>query len=160
MPDTPKHAFTDRAGRTWLLVLNYGLAKEIRDTIGVDFANAHNGEALKQLATNDELLVATLFALIEDQAKRENVTPEEFAKALDGEVFEAAGDAIGEMLRLFTRQAARPVIEALIDKTNQVKTQAGNLAAAQLRSPEAQAAIDREMDKLVAQAQQALTATS
>jgi hypothetical protein len=160
MTALPKNSFLDRAGRLWQLELNYGLATRIRKSLGVDLANAHNGEALQQLGTDDELLVATLFALVEEQAQRAEVSPEAFTEALDGEVLEHAGEALSEMIRLFTRPAIRPVIEAMLAKGTEGRTAAIELATKKLQSPSAQAAIDRQLAKLDQQLEAALTGTS
>lgn len=154
---SPKHAFTDRVGRVWLLVMNYGLSKRINAALGVDFANAHTGECLQQLATSDELLVATLFAIVEAQAQAASVSPEQFAEALDGEVFEAAGEALGEMLRLFTRPALRPVIEAAIGFHLESTQAVIDAAAQKLRGPAGQAAIRANVATLECDLDQALT---
>ena len=144
----PKHAFVDRAGRTWLLVLNFGLAKRINGSLGVDFNNAHTGECFKQLAASDELLVATLFAIVEEQATIANVTPEQFAEACDGAVFEAAGEALGEMIKVFTRPGIRPVIESMLARGAEGRNAAIEMAANKLNSPAVTALIERELAKL------------
>ena len=153
----PKHAFRDLKDRIWLLIMNYGLAKRILAAFpGVDFANAHNGQALQALAQSDELLVCVLFAIVEDQAKAANVSPEDFAEALAGEQFEAAGNAIGEMITLFTRPGIRPVIEQMFAMGTAARTAAIELATKKLSGPSVQAAIDREMQRLDQQLEEAL----
>jgi hypothetical protein len=150
-------SFTDRAGRTWFLELNYGLARQIHKDHQVDFANAHNGEALRKLASDDELLVTVLFALVEQQAEACGVTPEQFAEGLDGATFEQAGEAIGQMIALFTRPTIRPVVEEMLAQGRAGRQAAVELATAKLRGPEAQAAIARELDKLDQRMTAALT---
>ncbi len=157
MTAIPKNAFTDMAGRLWLLKLNYGLATRINDTLGVDLSNAHNGEAFKQLAVDALLLIKTLTMLVETQLGEQQVTPEAFVESLDDATLAAAGDAIGEMIVLFTRPAVRPVIEAMLAKGTEAKQAVIELATAKINGPIATAAIQRELAKIDKQIDQALS---
>jgi hypothetical protein len=53
----PKNSFQDLAGRRWLLKLNYGLAERIKDALGVDLSNAHDGQAFIKLGRDPKLLI-------------------------------------------------------------------------------------------------------
>jgi hypothetical protein len=154
MADVP--LFTDALGRRWPLVLTYGLAQRIHKSLGVDLANAHTGEALTKLGQSDELFVATLFALVEDEAGRQQVSPEAFAEGLNGEVFEAAGDALEQMLLVFIRPALRPVLEAVFEANHEKRTKVVALATRKLSGANRDAAIDRELGSLEQQLDRAL----
>jgi hypothetical protein len=159
-PAPESTAFTDAKGRAWQLELNYGLARRIKKDLGVDFANAHNGEALKKLGTDDELLVSTLYALIEEQAKTAEISPDQFVEALNGEVLEAAANAIGAMIVLFTRPAIRPVIQSLLDKAQQGRAKLTQMALGKMQGPEVTAAIDREVEQVSRRIDAELTASN
>jgi len=136
MAPLPKHAFADLAGRVWVLALNYGLAKRIEKELGVDFTNAHNGRCFQQLGQDDALFVAVLFAICEKQAEAEGVTPEQFAEGLAGDQIEAAGDALAECVKLFTRPAIRPVLDELYEKGREGRRfRFGGGGAGKRRSP-------------------------
>lgn len=156
MTAIPKNCFVDLAGRMWLLKLNYGLAQRINETLHVDLANAHSGEAFKQLGRDTTLLIKTLTMLIEPQLAEQEVSPEAFVEQLDDVVLDAAGDALAEMIVLFTRPAIRPVLEEMIAKGKEARTGAVGLAAEKLRGPSAKAMIDRELAKLDQQLEAAL----
>lgn len=156
MPDLAKHCFLDARGRTWRLELNYGQAVAIERSLGVDLANAHNGRAFQQLAADDGLLVATLFAIVEDQAAAQDVSPEEFARGFNGSVFEAATDAVGEMILNFSRPGVRPIIAAMLAKGAEGRAGAIRLATSKLSGPAATALIARQLASLDQQLEAAL----
>lgn len=143
MADVP--SFTDARGRRWPLVLTYGLAQRIHKSLELDLANAHTGEALTKLGQSDELFVATLFALVEDEAGRQEVSPQEFAEGLNGEVLEAAGQALEQMLVLFIRPALRPVLEAVFAANHEKRAKVVELATRKLTGAGKDRAIDREV---------------
>jgi hypothetical protein len=147
MADIVPH-FTDARGRRWPLVLTYGLAQRIRTSLDVDLANAHTGEALTKLGQSDELFVATLFALVEDEAGKQSVTPADFAEGLNGEVFEAAARALEQMLLVFIRPALRPVLEAVFQANHEKRTKVVELAKRKLTGAPMGRAIDREVATL------------
>jgi hypothetical protein len=144
----PKNAFVDLAGRVWLLKLNCGLATRIHDALGVDLANAHNGQAFRQLGSDTLLLIKTLTALIEPQLAEQKVSPEAFVEQLDDVVLEQASDALAAMIVLFTRPAIRPVLEAMITKGTEGRKAAVDLATEKLSGPAAKAMIDRQLATL------------
>lgn len=157
--DQPKNSFNDLAGRVWLLVLNYGLAKRIAAELGVDFVNAHTGECFAKLA-DEALFVSVLFALCEAQAEKAGVTPEQFAEALAGEQFEAAGEALTECVQLFIRPALRPAFEQLIAAGRQERAASLELLSRKLQGAELQAAIGRRLAATSDQIDAALTGIS
>jgi hypothetical protein len=144
----PKNSFEDLAGRRWLLKLNYGLAERIKDALGVDLANAHDGQAFVTLGRDPKLFIQTLAMLVEDQLKAAGVEVEQLVEQLDDCVLELAGDALAEMILLFTRPAIRPVIAEMLAKGREGREAAINLATDKLRSPATQAAIDRELARM------------
>jgi hypothetical protein len=86
--------------------------------------------------------------LVEDQLKGAGVEVEQLVEQFDDCVLELAGDALFEMVLLFTRPAIRPVIAEILAKGREGREAAINLATDKLRSPATQAAIDRELAKM------------
>lgn len=148
MTASAKNAFTDLAGRRWLLKLNYGLAQRINEALSVDLANAHQGRVFQQLGGDALLFIQTLTMLIDDQLSEQKVTPEQFVEALDDVVLDQASEALREMIVLFTRPAIRPVLTKMFDKSDQAKQRALAMATQRLDSPEVDAAIERELAAL------------
>lgn len=154
--EMPKNSFPDLAGRVWLLKLNCGLAQRIHETLGVDLANAHNGQAFQQLGGDSLLLIKTLAMLVETQLAESSVTPEAFVEGLDDATLETAGEAIGQMIVLFTRPAIRPVIKTMLAKGKEAQQAVINLAETKLSGPAMSAAIQRELTRIDQQIEQAL----
>lgn len=152
----PAATFTDLAGRTWRLDLNYGLALEIEAALGVDLANAHNGQALQQLATDAKLFFQTLTLLCQDQLAERSLSEKQFLSGFNDETVERATQAVEQMLVLFTRPALRPVIAGLLHKRNQTQHAAITVALDKIESPAAQALIDRQIEQLGQQIDAAL----
>lgn len=124
----PQPTFTDLSGRVWPLTLNFGLAQDIRKSFpGVDFLNAHNGQAFQVLGSDDEVLVGVLWMLCEQQATAQQITPEAFAAGLAGDALEAAEEALERCVILFTRPARRPVLEVLLGKARETSAKAMTL---------------------------------
>jgi hypothetical protein len=141
--------FTDLCNRSWTLALNFRLAQEIRDALGVDFLNAHNGKALTALGRDDELLVKTLWMLCEAQAEKCGLSPEDFAEGLAGEPMEAACQAIEEAVVLFTRPAKRPELEAVRQRAAEVLKTTSDLTVRKVKSGR----VDRFIEKKLARAE-------
>lgn len=121
METTPSPTFRDAKDRTWNLSLSIGLAKKIRDEVGVDFGNISDGSVFAELATDPYKFAATLWLMVESQAKakpgREEVTPEDFAEALTGDVLDSASEALVAAILNFTRGLMRPALEKVIEAT-------------------------------------------
>lgn len=121
METTPSPTFRDAKDRTWNLSLSIGLAKKIRDEVGVDFGNISDGSVFAELATDPYKFAATLWLMVESQAKakpgREEVTPEDFAEALTGDVLDSASEALVAAIINFTRGPMRPAVKSILEAT-------------------------------------------
>lgn len=95
-------SFKDNKGRTWEISLNVLQMKRIRARLGVDLVNvitldkdgAVKVDLVDRIANDPCLLVDILWVLVEEQAKKANVSDAEFGEAL-------AGDAISEATKVF-----------------------------------------------------------
>jgi hypothetical protein len=115
--------FTDAAGREWRLVLNLGMARRIRDELGVDFGQWSAGTPWLKMATDPFLFGAVLYSMCESQAQRMDVTPEEFGEAITGEVAEAARQALDEAVVLFSPAPMRPAMQKMLTGAKQTLEQ-------------------------------------
>lgn len=113
----PPPTFKDAAGRTWTLALSIGKARRIKDATAVDFGAVADGRVFLELGADPFKLCAVLFLLCEAQADLQNVTPEAFAEALDGEAIDAAMEALIAAIVLFTRAPMRGAMERVIATT-------------------------------------------
>ena len=95
-------SFKDNKGRIWEISLNVLQMKRIRARLGVDLVNvitldkdgAVKVDLVDRIANDPCLLVDILWVLVEEQAKKANVSDAEFGEAL-------AGDAISEATKAF-----------------------------------------------------------
>lgn len=109
--------FRDGAGRVWNLAINIGLARRVRDEMAVDFGQVTDGQLFITLSDSPEKLAGTLWLLVERQAERQSVTPEDFAESLDGDALDGAMEALAEAIILFSRSHQRQAVRTLLKKT-------------------------------------------
>jgi hypothetical protein len=118
---TPK--FVDAAGRTWWVKLNIGLAQQIRDQLDVDFGDLQDGRLFLTLGNDPYKLGAVLWMLCEAQAVKIPLTPEEFIASIDGDVIDAALEAIIDATVGFTRAPLRGPLKTVLGKTLEAHAQ-------------------------------------
>ena len=90
--------FKDKKNLEWRLVVNVAALKAVKSVCGVDLFNIislKEGEKpdlsrLTALAEDPILLVDVLYTLCAKQIAERNMTPEEFAEGLNGDVLEKA----------------------------------------------------------------------
>ncbi|NIQ92990.1 MAG: hypothetical protein GWN87_01335, partial [Desulfuromonadales bacterium] len=106
--------FTDNLGREWRVSFTIGHAESIKDLLGVDFLNILGDPArsdepppLTRLATDYTLLAQVTFILCEDQAKEQGIDQKQFYKALGGDAFRAAHEAVKGALSDFFQSLGR-----------------------------------------------------
>ncbi|HUU30835.1 MAG TPA: hypothetical protein VMY69_01890 [Phycisphaerae bacterium] len=120
--------FTDSQGRTWTVVVNVSAIKRVRDLLQVDLLDVANGELLSRLADDPVLLVDVLYALVKPEADAQNVTDEDFGRALVGGVLDEAASALMKDLLDFFPSAQRA--RALGKMVRKIKEQEAALAEA------------------------------
>lgn len=147
MTESLPNAFVDLRQRQWVLELTVGLAQEIRRDESIDLLNAHNGEALTKLASDDERLVRVLWMVIDSRATELGVTPEEFARSLGGETLGDAMTALEEAIVLFTPPAKRLAIRKLVDKAREVQRRTIELMVGKIDSPATTRTIESHLRK-------------
>lgn len=89
-------AFKDASGWTWVCKLDVGSLQKIRDGFGYDAVD-HPEETPEGFFD----WVGILYLTLEEQIEKAGLTPEAFAKRLDGEAFERAISAWFEGLVAF-----------------------------------------------------------
>jgi len=103
------HSFTDTAGRTWTVSLNYGSIARIKALTGVDLFKLDEGDPplLTRLGTDVALLCDVIFAAIKPQADAQGVSDEQWAEAMGGDAILAAQTAFYEELVSFFQSLGR-----------------------------------------------------
>lgn len=102
--------FKDTKGREWCIDINVLTLKKIKASCGVDLMDVvsfdeENGlktGLLDKLGSDVCLLVDVLFSACKEQADRDGVSDEEFAKGLNGDVIDdASGKLLDELVDFF-----------------------------------------------------------
>ncbi len=128
--------FQDNAGRTWTIDINIDAVKRVRTLCQVDLLDAVRGKLLELLSEDPILLCDLLYALCRDEALANNVTDEEFGRALAGDVIEHATLALLEELVAFFPPGKRRVLAKALKKLAELKQMALDVAEQRLDSLE------------------------
>lgn len=112
------HAFKDAEGREWQLKLNVGSLTRARDLADVKLGD---GVELARIADDPALFGRVLYALLKPQIDEKGISPEDFAEAFDGDVVQAATEALMEEICLFTPPAKRAMLRKILDKGKELE---------------------------------------
>jgi hypothetical protein len=115
--ETKTPAFKDSTGHEWRLALSIGLARQIKNELGVDFGRIEDGRVFAELGADPYTLAQVLWLFVESQATAAGVTPETFAESLDGDALERATEAVLGAVVLFTPPRMRGPLKDLIAAT-------------------------------------------
>lgn len=112
------HAFKDTEGREWQLKLNVGSLTRAKELAGVKLGE---GSELARIADDPSLFGQVLYALLQPQVDEKGLTPELFIEAFDGDVVQAATEALMEEICLFTPPAKRAMLRKILEKGREVE---------------------------------------
>ncbi len=142
----PKFVFVDPLARRWTLKINTGMKVSIKETTGVDLSRVPSKglKALGALLDDDEKLMQAIWIIVEDQAKADGITPEDFVSCFDGDTYELATNALKEAVVLFSQAHSRDNLRAAVDKATQIATKTGAIAIESID-------VDQEARKLIEQ---------
>jgi len=94
-------------GREWELALNVGLLGRLRRDADFDLGKNTNKERLAEtLFADPETIVKVLWVIVEKQAEKASVSPEEFGYGFDGSAIESAATAFMEAIIDFFHRPA------------------------------------------------------
>jgi len=105
--------FADGQGRVWALRIDVAQVKHVRGVLGRDLVALIDGGVgeLGRFLSDPVAVVDTLYALCQQQAKRDDVSDEDFGRALGGDVLQAAAEAlVEELLDFFPDRNLRVVL--------------------------------------------------
>lgn len=116
--------FQDNAGRTWLVGVNVTAVKRARALVGVDlYAVVAGGpETLNGLLGDIVKVVDVLYVVCQDQADKEEVSDEDFGRALGGDALQHAADAlVGAIIDFFPQPRVRDALRKVAEADRAVK---------------------------------------
>lgn len=108
--------FKDASGREWTVAFNLGIVRDLKDTVGFDFADLQDGRAFVAISNDMQKFCIMLWMLCEKQADAFKVSEEEFAKGIDAEALEQASDAIVAAVVNFTQPRIRPAVKEVYER--------------------------------------------
>jgi hypothetical protein len=149
--------FKDTNGQEWLLRLNVGKIREVRELHRVNLA-ALDGTAYDKLEGDPELLVNVLWTLCKSQAPEKSITEVQFGESLVGDAIDGATAALLEAIGDFFPKSKREMVQTLAQKTRAMREVGLQKALAKLNDPELEVQVQAAMDrKLEADVQRILT---
>jgi len=105
--------FTDTAGRDWIVAVNVFSIKRVRVALEIDLTQVYDADGtdiLTRLANDPVALVDVLYVLCRDQAVERDLSDEDFARAVAGDVIDQATGAFVEaMIHFFPHRQSRPL---------------------------------------------------
>lgn len=113
------HEFHDAEGRVWRVSVSIPARKRVREQTGFDILSVVTEEGMAKLS-DPEILAGSLYAILEPEAKRLNVSPEDFALAIRGDSLETAVDALLKAIADFFPKGRRMILTALMEKSRQI----------------------------------------
>lgn len=124
--------FRDRADAEWSLVLDVGLLTEVRRETGLNLTKPDDSAA----ALADPMTFAgALWVLCREEAERAGLTPEQFARRLDPDTIDRAGDALLEsLIDFFHRRRGGPAKARLPELLRVADRRAGERLAEMMES--------------------------
>lgn len=156
--DTDYNAFADaHFNNTPLsLFVSDGTIKRVRALCGVDLANIISiepGKApdvglLDRLATDPVLLVDVLYAVCKPEADAQNVSNEDFGRAMAGDAIAHAAAALLDEVIYFFPEAKRKVFRKIIGASCRFEAQSKEALTAFLDDPAFDAGIDQAFERL------------
>ena len=111
--------FTDLDNRQWTVKITVADVNRVRDTLTINLLDVLEDDAriLGEIMGNLSLLVDVVWCVCQKQAREQNVTVDQFAEGMGGDVLLRAADSLMEALIDFFPQARmRKAMRKLIQK--------------------------------------------
>ncbi len=115
--------FTDNAGRTWTVTINVDAIKRVRTLVQVNLLDVLDDgcKLLAELHDDPVLLVDVLYCVCKPEADAQNVTDEEFGRAMSGDaILQASTALLEELSDFFPNARQRAAMKDLLKKTETV----------------------------------------
>lgn len=143
-------SFKDSNGREWLIKLDAPTVKEVRTALDFDLLA---DDAFGKLATDDLLLVDTLWIICRSQAgvgtgaASGNMTDREFGQSLaNGDAIESAAQALIQARRDFFRPGKRSLLRSLEEEQAAILSQGMAKVQAKISDPTLRTKLLAQMD--------------
>ena len=140
--------FGDNAGRTWTVQINVDAIKRVRDLAEVNLLEVIEGKLIERLISDPVLLCDVIYSVCKPEADTKNISDEDFGRSMAGDAIDAATTALLEDLVDFFPQGRRKVLAKALGKLKALETAALNAVETKLDSPELEARMKKELERL------------
>ena len=140
--------FKDNAGRSWTIAVNVDAIKRVRSLLEVNLMEAVDGKLLEQLVTDPVLLCDIIYVLCKPEADAQQISDEDFGRAMAGDAVEHATTALLEELVEFFPLPKRRLLTKALDKLKTLEAKALEVAEKRLDSPELEAEMEAALKEL------------
>jgi len=140
--------FKDNAGRTWTVSVDVATIKRVRSLLDVDLMAAVDGKLFERLVSDPVLLCDVIYVVCKPEADAQNVSDEDFGRAMAGDAVDHATTALLEELVDFFPQARRRLLAKALSKLKTLEARAMDVADKKLDSPELEAELEAILAKI------------
>lgn len=137
--------FTDNAGRTWTVAINVDCIKRVKTLLSVNLLDAIEGKLIEDLVSDPVLLCDVIYAVCKPEADTNEVSDEEFGRAMAGDAIDNATTALLEELVDFFPSGKRQVLAKALAKLKTFQTKAVETASKRLDDPN----LDQQLEALL-----------
>ncbi len=137
------NTFRDSAGREWVVAIHVHALEQVETRCAVKIGALLRDQlaGFLELVEDPVKFVRVLWVLVEDQAEKFGVKPEQFGRALGGDALEGAVEAFVGALADFSPSRLRGAIRALTAKTSPDAPATPTPSACATNSPASSASI-------------------
>ncbi len=128
--------FEDNKKRTWHININIDSIKRVRKSVDVDLLDSIESTLMERLIGDPVVLIDTIYVLCKEQADEQDVSDEDFGKAMAGDAIEDATTAFLAELSHFFPEPRRSLLLKAVEKLNHLMAVAVKAGIAELDSPE------------------------
>ncbi len=137
--------FNDNKNRGWILEINVGAIKRVRDLAKIDLLDMENGRIFERLIDDPVALCDVIYVLVKIQADEKGITDEDFGQSMAGDAIEDATTAMLEELVDFFPGPRRAILKKALGKLRTVQKLMIETANKELDNPEMEQRIQREI---------------
>ena len=138
--------FADNAGRTWTVAINVDAIKRVKGLLDVNLLEIVEGNLIERLIRDPVLLCDVVYVICKPEADEQNVSDEDFGRAMAGDAIEHATKAVLEELVGFSPSPRdRANLQKVLETTWRVMDKARDMVEAKLISSELEKSIEQAL---------------
>jgi len=154
--------FKDANGRDWALDINLDARNQVKERVKIEIDGQEvpfdllDVKAAQRIAVIGDMQEAAtvgqvLWALCREQAEKANIDERSFYKAIKGDVWDAACDALKRELVDFFPKDRRTLLASAMEKAEQIRAMLIEQSTARLSSGEIETQVKAEMERMLSE---------